>query len=334
VGEYKQLNPTAFYSQKDFKFDIEHGHAWLPAVGKPAAFTLAGARIAKRVQAAGRFERVDDESFAVAPPPVSMALPRKVSAVLNEFFGRPTSAADLCPEPSLQTLSHAGGIDLESLEGATSTMSAKIALAEANLARFLNTAWSESETQPLPQLGSPCGLSDHVEVFIASAEPVAPPVPIRSVRQARADTVRWDGPDGWKEAFEADLERTTRQLFSGRTKPTMAYVPAKEYCDVRDRGKTVTALNFVVVFKEKYNTDGTLDKRSARITVNDGASSGLTYSGCAQQDMIRTLSQGAVDLGGEIKISDCWAAYYHGDPPDPDGPSGRHVYAFIPKEWS
>jgi hypothetical protein len=114
----------------------------------------------------------------------------------------------------------------------------------------------------------------------------------------------------------------------------MAYVPAKEYCDVRDRGKTVTALNFAVVFKEKYNTDGTLDKRSARITVNDGASSGLTYSGCAQQDMIRTLSQGAVDLGGEIKISDCWAAYYHGDPPDPDGPNGRHVYAFIPKEWS
>ena len=66
----------------------------------------------------------------------------------------------------------------------------------------------------------------------------------------------------------------------------MAYVPAKEYYDVRDRGKTVTALNFVVVFKEKYNTDGTLDKRSARITVNDGASSGLTYSGCVQQDMI------------------------------------------------
>jgi hypothetical protein len=67
----------------------------------------------------------------------------------------------------------------------------------------------------------------------------------------------------------------------------MAYVPAKEYYDVRGRGKTVAALNFVVVFKEKYNTDiGTLDKRSARITVNDGASSGLTYSGCVQQDMI------------------------------------------------
>jgi hypothetical protein len=94
------------------------------------------------------------------------------------------------------------------------------------------------------------------------------------------------------------------------------------------------ALNFVVVFKEKYNTDGTLDKRPARITVNDGASSGLTYSGCVHQDMIRTLSQGAVDLGGEIKISDCWTAYYHGDPPDSEGPNGRHVYAFIPKEWS
>jgi hypothetical protein len=117
-------------------------------------------------------------------------LPRKVSVDLNALFGRPKNAADLCPEPLPQTLSHAGGIDLESLEGATVTMSAEIALAETNLARFLNTAWSESETQPLPQLGSPYGLSDHVKVFVASAEPAAPPVPIRSVRQARADTAR------------------------------------------------------------------------------------------------------------------------------------------------
>ena len=109
-----------------------------------------------------------------------------------------------------------------------------------------------SESQPLPQPGSPYGLSHHVEVFVASVEPTAPPVPIRSVRHARDDTARWGGPGGWKAAFEADLERTTRQLFSGRTKPTMAYVPAKEYYDVRGRGKTVTALNFVVVFKEKY----------------------------------------------------------------------------------
>jgi hypothetical protein len=55
----------------------------------------------------------------------------------------------------------------------------------------------------------------------------------------------------------------------------MAYVPAKEYCDVRESGKTAVALNFVVVLREKYNSDGTLEKRSARITVNDGASSGL-----------------------------------------------------------
>jgi hypothetical protein len=302
VGEYKQLNPAAFYSQKDLSFDLERGHAWLPGAGNPAAYTLAGARIAKRVQAAGLFARVDDESFATVPPPVSMASP---SVDLNALFGSPASSADLYPEPSLQTLAHAGGIDLESLEGAAVTLSAEIALSETNLARFLNTAWSECESPPLPQPRPPYGLSDHVEVFVASVEPTAPPVPIRSVRQARADTARWDGPGGWKAAFEADLERTTRQLFSGRTKPTMAYVPAKEYYDVRDRGKTVTALNFVLVFKEKYNTDGTLDKRSARITVNDGASSGL-------------------------KISDCWAAYYHGDPPDPDGPNGRHMYALSP----
>jgi hypothetical protein len=55
-------------------------------VGNPAAFTLAGARIAKQVQAAGRFERFDDESFAIAPPPVSMASPRKVSVDLNPLF--------------------------------------------------------------------------------------------------------------------------------------------------------------------------------------------------------------------------------------------------------
>jgi hypothetical protein len=145
VGEYKQLNPTAFYSQKDFSFDLERGHAWLPAVGNPAACTLAGAPIAKRV-AAGRFTRVDDESFATVPPPVSMASP---SGNLNELFGSPESSADLCPERSLQTLAHAGGVDLESLEGAAVTLSAEIALAETNLARFLNTAWSEYDS-PLP----------------------------------------------------------------------------------------------------------------------------------------------------------------------------------------
>ena len=52
MGEYKQFNPAAFYSQKDFSFDLERGHAWLPVVGNPAAYTLAGACIAKRVQAA------------------------------------------------------------------------------------------------------------------------------------------------------------------------------------------------------------------------------------------------------------------------------------------
>ena len=89
-------------------------------------------------------------------------------------------------------------------------MSTEITLAETNLARFLNTAWSESEAQSLPQFRLSCGLAGHVGAFAASAEPAAPPVLIRSVRQARADTARWDGPGRWKAAFEADLERASQ----------------------------------------------------------------------------------------------------------------------------
>ena len=58
VGEYKRLNPDTRYSHNDFSFDLARGHAWLPNTGNPAAYTLAGARIAKRVHA-----------VASAPPP-------------------------------------------------------------------------------------------------------------------------------------------------------------------------------------------------------------------------------------------------------------------------
>jgi hypothetical protein len=178
VGEYKRLHPDTRYSHNDFSFDLVRGHAWLPNTGNPAAYTLAGARIAKRVHAA-----------ASVPPSVSTASP---CVDLNALLGIPTSPADLCPERPPQTPAR---VDLESLEGAAVTLSAEIALAETNLARFLNTAWSEYPS-PRPQPRPPYGLSDHVEVFVASLEPAAPPVPIRSVRQARADTARWEGPDG------------------------------------------------------------------------------------------------------------------------------------------
>jgi hypothetical protein len=211
VAEYKQLSPAKLYTAKDFTFDLERGHVWLLGVRSPAAYTLAGMRVAKRVHAAGRFARVDDENFAAAPLTVSVALACERGSVdLNALFGGSTSAAELCPEPSFLQPSHASGIDLENLEGATVTMSAEIALAERNLARFLNTAWSESEARSLPHLGSSYGLIGHVDAFVVSAEPAAPPVLIRSVRQARADTARWDGPGRWKAAFEADLERASQ----------------------------------------------------------------------------------------------------------------------------
>jgi hypothetical protein len=98
AGEYNLLNPDTKYSHNDFSFDLERGHAWLPVTGNPAAYTLAGARIAKRVHAAGRLTWVDDEGFATAPPPVSTASP---SVDLNALFGKPISPADLCPERSL-----------------------------------------------------------------------------------------------------------------------------------------------------------------------------------------------------------------------------------------
>ena len=84
-----------------------------------------------------------------------MALPREVSVDLYALFGRQENAADLCPELSPQTLTHAGGIDLESLEGAAVTMSAEIALAETNLVRFLNTAWLEASRSRCHNQGHP-----------------------------------------------------------------------------------------------------------------------------------------------------------------------------------
>jgi hypothetical protein len=65
VGEYKRLQPDARYSHNDFSFDLVRGHAWLPNTGNPAAYTLAGAHIAKRVHA-----------VASVPPSVSTASPR------------------------------------------------------------------------------------------------------------------------------------------------------------------------------------------------------------------------------------------------------------------
>jgi len=44
VGEYKALNKRKFMND-DWKFDMARGHAWLPRLGKPAVYTLAGATL-------------------------------------------------------------------------------------------------------------------------------------------------------------------------------------------------------------------------------------------------------------------------------------------------
>jgi hypothetical protein len=69
VGEYKRIHPDTRYSHNDFSFDLVRGHAWLPNTGNPAAYNLAGTRIAERVHAADRLTQIDDESSASAPPP-------------------------------------------------------------------------------------------------------------------------------------------------------------------------------------------------------------------------------------------------------------------------
>jgi hypothetical protein len=54
-------------------------------------------------------------------------------------------------------------------------------------------------------------------------------------------------------------------------------------------GARVVVLNFAEMSKEKFKADGTLDKRPALNTLNDGAgSTGATFNGTVQKDMIRT----------------------------------------------
>jgi hypothetical protein len=97
--------------------------------------------------------------------------------------------------------------------------------------------------------------------------------------------------------------------------------------------------NFVTVFKHKVDPSGAWLKCGARITIADTAASGkaaVTFAGCVGQDSIRIMSQVAAQTpGARIVTTDVPGAYYHGDPPHPDSPEGRHTFARLPgNEWA
>ena len=68
------------------------------------------------------------------------------------------------------------------------------------------------------------------------------------------------------------------------------------------------------------------EKSAARITVADTKGTGealFPFGGTAKQVIIQISSEGLEQVTGAfIVISDCWGAYYYGDPPDPEGEGG------------
>jgi hypothetical protein len=109
----------------------------------------------------------------------------------------------------------------------------------------------------------------------------------------------------------ADIQRTTKQLFSGRTRPALEYVQANRYRALFDRPGPAKAQlkNFVVLCKDKYTAERVWKKSAARITVADTKGSDdepLSFWSTAQQETIRVLSKALVQVeGAYIMISDC-----------------------------
>ena len=88
--------------------------------------------------------------------------------------------------------------------------------------------------------------------------------PIRSVTAAKR-TGQLEGPGGWKEAFEDEIERCFVEIRS--TKVVPACRRRKAIAD-HGRGKTHT-LRLVVPCEEKRNAEGFMIRKKVRITAGD-----------------------------------------------------------------
>jgi len=155
-----------------------------------------------------------------------------------------------------------------------------------------------------------------------------------------ADGEKWGAAGGWRDAIAADFKRTTKTVFPNRPGPALKYVTATFYQGLLKRlgPEKVQLKNFVVVCKDKFDSGGVWVKCGARIVIADNKGSGeapFSFWGTVQQEVVRVLSQGVAQVPGAfIVINDCEGAYYHGNPPDPEGPNGRYVLCRIPPEFA
>ena len=120
--------------------------------------------------------------------------------------------------------------------------------------------------------------------------------PIRSVAAARK-TGEWDGPGGWKEAAEDEIERVFVHFGS------IKIVPATTRRDaIRKHGKgKVHTLHLVVPCKEKRNADGEVTRKKVRITAADLVSNGKianTFAANLAGETSRLLTQLELGLPG------------------------------------
>ena len=156
--------------------------------------------------------------------------------------------------------------------------------------------------------------------------------PIRSVAAARK-TGEWDGPGGWKEAAEDEIERVFVHFGS------IKVVPATTRRDaIRKHGKgKVHTLHLVVPCKEKRNADGEVTRKKVRITAADLVSNGKianTFAANLAGETSRLLTQLELGLPGARTVhKDVGGAYFHGKQPPIDSEGGRAIFAPIPPGW-
>ena len=109
-----------------------------------------------------------------------------------------------------------------------------------------------------------------------ASTPKAPPdlqAPIRSVAAAR-EPGEWDGPGGWREAAEDEIERVFVHFGSIKVVPASA---RRNAINEHGRGKVHT-LHLVMPCKEKRNSDGEVTRKKVRITAADLVSNGRIAS--------------------------------------------------------
>ena len=157
--------------------------------------------------------------------------------------------------------------------------------------------------------------------------------PIRSV-VATLRTGQWEGPGGWQEALEDEIERAFIEFRSTRAVSARG---RREPIAEHGRGKAQT-LRLAAPFKEKRNANGAVAMKKAKATARDlvgDVKTPDTFSENPAGKTSRYMTQLELQNPGVRKVhKDAGGTYFHGKQPDIKTPSGRAIFAPIPLGWA